>query len=239
MENKHYLTSVYCGKIAQRYGIETAMGKTPVTTQLNLSIDGLSGDEFADKMHHGGPDRALHQYPAEHYAYWQDKYGANYIDKYAKKVSDDVAGMGENISSVGMTEETVCLGDRYLWGEAVIEVSQPRSPCFNLNTRWGIDSFAVDMQEVSRCGWLYRVIKPGIVSVEQPLELMSRVGNAMTIKAVCDIYFGDPLNTEKLLVLSQQTTLADSWMNNIEQRLATNEVEDWHFRLHGYAKNRG
>lgn len=231
MNSKHYLTNVYCGKIAQRYGIETAMDKSSVTSSLYLSFEGLTGDDYADKEHHGGPDRALHQYPAEHYVYWQEKYGADFSDK----AKENIAGMGENLSSVGMTEETVYLGDQYQWGEAIIEVSQPRSPCCNLNNRWGIDSFAVDMQAVSRCGWLYRVIKPGKVSVEQPLELIARVDNAMTIKAVCDIYFGDPLNIEKLLVLKQQNMLADSWMEKVEQRLATNEVENWSFRLFGHA----
>jgi len=231
MKSIHHLTNVYCGKIVQQYGIETAMDKSSMTNSLYLSVEGLAGDDYGDKEHHGGPDRALHQYPAEHYVYWQEKYGAAYIEK----VKENIAGMGENLSSVGMTEESVFLGDRYQWGEAVIEVSQPRSPCCNLNKRWGIDNFAVDMQAVSRCGWLYRVIKPGKVSVEQPLELISRLDNAMSIKAVCAIYFGDPLNTEKLRVLKQQTTLADSWMDKIEQRLTTNKVEDWNFRLFGHA----
>lgn len=231
MKSKHYLTNVYCGEIAQQYGIETAMDKSSMTTSLYLSFEGLAGDDYGDKDHHGGPDRALHQYPAEHYVYWQEKYGTAFIDR----VKENIAGMGENLSSEGMTEEAVCVGDRYQWGEAVIEVSQPRSPCCNLNKRWGIETFAIDMQMVSRCGWLYRVIKPGKVSVGQPLELIARVNNAMSIKAVCEIYFGDPLNTEKLLLLKEQTTLAESWMDKIKQRLATNQVEDWNFRLYGHA----
>jgi len=231
MKSKHYLTKIYCGEIAQRYGIETAMDKSSVATSLYLSFEGLAGDDYGDKDHHGGPDRALHQYPAEHYLYWQKKYGAAFSDK----IKESIAGMGENLSSVGMTEETVFLGDRYQWGEAIIEVSQPRSPCCNLNKRWGIDTFAVDMQAISRCGWLYRVIQPGKVDVEQPLEFISRVDNAMSIKAVCDSYFGDPLNIEKLQQLTQQTTLAGSWMEKIKQRLATNRVEDWNFRLYGHA----
>lgn len=235
MKSKYYLTKVYCGKVAQRYGMETAMDKYPVDGSLYLSAEGLVGDDYADKEHHGGPDRALHQYPAEHYVYWQEKYGANYVDKHAEKVDKDLAGMGENISSLGMTEEMVCLGDRYQWGEAIIEVSQPRSPCFKLNKRWGIEGFSLDIQTISRCGWLYRVIKPGKVSVEQPLELIARVDNAMSIKAVCDTYFGDPLNTEKLLLLKEQNTLAESWMNNVEQRLATSQIENWSFRLFNHA----
>jgi len=231
MIKTHMLRNVYYGEIAQRYGMETAMDKHSVEGNLYLSFEGLAGDEHADQMHHGGPDRALHQYPAEHYVYWQKKYGAAYVER----VNAQVAGMGENLSSLGMTEDSVCLGDRYQWGEAVIEVSQPRSPCFKISKRWAIEEFSVDMQAISRCGWLYRVITPGMVSVDQPLELIARVDNAMTIKAVCEIYFGDPLNTEKLLQLQEQTTLAKTWLNNVAHRLENNQVEDWNFRLFGHA----
>ena len=227
MKTKHYLTSIYCGKVAMRYGMETAIDKQPVNTSVYLSFDGLAGDECADKLHHGGLERALHQYPAEHYAHWQDKYNA--ADSW------QAAGMGENMSSIGMTEQTVYLGDRYQWGEAIIEVSQPRSPCFKLNKRWGIENLSVDMQDISRSGWLYRVIQPGMVSVDEPLELIARVDNAMTITAVCETFFGDPLNTEKLLKLNAQKTLSDSWMEKVVERLANNEVENWNFRLLDHA----
>lgn len=227
MKIKHYLTNIYCGKVAERYGIETAIDKHPVNTSLYLSVDGLAGDECADKLHHGGLERALHQYPAEHYAYWQQKYNTDNAWQ--------AAGMGENISSIGMTEQTVCLGDRYQWGEAIIEVSQPRSPCFKLNKRWGIENLSVDMQDISRSGWLYRVIQPGMVSVNEPLELIDRVTNAMSITAVCETFFGDPLNNEKLLVLKKQSRLSDSWMEKVVQRLVSNEVENWNFRLLDHA----
>jgi len=235
MKSKHYLTTIYCGKVAKCYGIETAINKYPVATSLYLSLEGLAGDECADTLYHGGLERALHQYPVEHYAYWLEKYGSNYRDKHLEKVDKYIAGMGENLSSTGMTELNVCLGDRYKWGEAIIEVSQPRSPCFKLNKRWGIENLSVEMQEVSRCGWLYRVIEPGRVSVEEPLELVSQVVNPMTINAVCETFFGDPLNREKLLTLRQQSTLSDSWMDKVVQRLTTNEVENWDFRLLDHA----
>ena len=231
MKKKLYLTNVYCGKITECYGIETAINKQPVKTSLYLSLEGLAGDECADKRHHGGLERALHQYPLEHYAYWQEKYP----ERFAGKDNWQAAGMGENLSSTGMTEVTVCLGDRYQWGEAIIEVSQPRSPCFKLNKRWGIDNFSVDMQEISRCGWLYRVIQPGMVSIDEPLQLIARVSNAMTIKTTCEHFFGDPLNNDKLQRLKQQSALSDSWMNKVRQRLTTNTVENWNFRLLGHA----
>lgn len=239
MKSQHYLTNIYCGKVAQRYGLETAIDKQPVQGALYLSPEGLAGDECGDKIHHGGVERALHQYPAEHYAYWQRKYPGNSEENIAEikleQVSWQAGGMGENLSSLGMTEETVCLGDRYQWGEAIIEVSQPRSPCFQLNKRWGVENFSVDMQDVSRCGWLYRVIKPGMVSVAEPLQLINQVDNVMTIKAVCDVYFNDPLNKEGLLQLKQQSRLSATWMDKVVHRLETNGVESWNFRLFGHA----
>ena len=228
MLKKYYLKGVYRGKVAQYYGLETAINKVQVEKPLFLSVEGLEGDQCADFRHHGGAERALHQYPYEHYASWEDKYG--------KTTEWNAPGMGENLSSEGMTEDIVCLGDRYLWGEAIIEISQPRSPCFKLNKRWGIEGFSNSMQETSRCGWLYRVIQPGMVSVNEPLELIERVPDAITIREVCDIFFGDPLNREKLQMLKQQNKLSYSWLRQIEQRLLSNEVENWHFRLLGHAK---
>jgi MOSC domain-containing protein YiiM len=229
MTKPQYLTAVYRGK-QQYYGIETAMHKSSVEGTLYLSLNGLAGDQCADLRHHGGLDRALHQYPLEHYAYWRKTF----------PVDNDwqASGMGENLSSEGMTEDPIFLGDSYQWGEAIIEVSQPRSPCFKLNKRWGIDSLSVDMQKNSRCGWLYRVIQPGMVSVHQPLKLIARSSTAITIREVCDVFFGDPLNNKKLLQLKQQSSLSASslsasLMNKVVKRLESNQVENWHYRLLG------
>ncbi len=227
MTQKYSLSGVYCGKVAYRYGVETAIDKFAVQEDIYLSPEGLEGDECADQKHHGGVERALHHYPVEHYAYWKNKYQSD--------SQWQAPGMGENLSSESMTEDNVCLGDRYQWGEAIIEVSQPRSPCFKLSKRWGVENFSVDMQDISRCGWLYRVIQPGRVNVNDPLVLLERLENAMTVREVCELYFGDPLNKEGLHKLKQQDRLSHSWMSKVELRLETGEVENWNFRLLGHA----
>ncbi|WP_434363036.1 MOSC domain-containing protein [Parasalinivibrio latis] len=220
-------TGVFTGKVSEEFGFPSAMGKSLISGRIYLSETGLEGDEVASTQHHGGPERALHQYPSEHYTYWREHFGAD--------AGWGIPGMGENLSTEGMTEENVCIGDRFQWGEAVIEVSQPRSPCYKLNRRWGIENFSVTMQEISRCGWLYRVITPGYVSADDELVLVAREDNAMTIKAVCDSYFGDPLNPERLHTLREQTKLSASWKEKVEKRLETGEVENWNFRLLGHA----
>lgn len=226
MKQSHYLDSIYRGKVAHRYGVETAIDKSPIETSLTLSYEGLDGDQCAEQKHHGGPDRALHHYPIEHYAFWQKKYGSAQDWK--------PAGMGENLSTEGMTEDTVCVGDRFQWGEAVIEVSQPRSPCYKLNKRWGITNFSQQVQDTGRCGWLYRVIKSGMVSVKEPLQLIEQDANGMTLREICDVFFGDPLNKVGLLKLKQQDKLSASWMTKVDLRIETSRVENWNSRLLGY-----
>jgi MOSC domain-containing protein YiiM len=228
MKTQHSLANLYRGKVNNRNGFDTAIDKQPINSSIYLSLQGLAGDECADKRHHGGPDRALHQYPLEHYDYWLEKYG--------NKSEWLAPGMGENISVHGMTENTVCIGDTYFWGDAIIEVSQPRSPCFKLNRQWGIDTMSIDMQESGRCGWLYRVIQPGLVSVNDSLILSDRILNAMTVREVCEMFFGDPLNRDKLLKLKQQAKLSVSWQEKVIQRLESNTVENWQFRLFGLPK---
>ena len=221
------LTGVYIGQVKQVYGLETAIEKSSVTDDIYLSQLGLATDECADKKHHGGEDRALHQYPLEHYTYWQKKYG-NHINWQAP-------GMGENLSSAEMTEHTVCIGDQYRWGEAIIEVSQPRSPCFKLNKRWQVDSFSVDMQRSGRCGWLYRVLTPGVVNVNLPLELIHREQSPLTVHQTSDLYFNQPLNKAGLETLAHQSKLAKSWQEKVKFRRETGQVENWNFRLLGHA----
>lgn len=94
------------------------------------------------------------------------------------------------------------------------------------------------MQDTSRCGWLYRVIQPGMVSVNEPLQLIEQVANAMTLHDICDLFFVDPMNKTGLLKLQQQSKLSASWMSKVELRLKTGKVESWDSRLLGYANDK-
>lgn len=217
--------AIFQGKVKQSFGMTTAMDKLPIKGDVELTLYGLQGDDCAEKKFHGGLERALHQYPSEHYVYWQERFGEQQLWQ--------IPGVGENISSVGMLETNVFIGDRYQWGDAIIEVSQPRSPCFKLNKRWQLENFAEEMQANGRCGWLYRVINPGKVNECLPLTLIERPENAMTVAQVSEIFFNQPLCKEGLMQLSQQHALSNSWMDKVKTRLATNEVESWYFRLNG------
>lgn len=219
-------THLFVGSVEERYEISTAIHKAALPGKAFLSVLGLEGDECADTDHHGGLDRALHHYPSEHYQFWQNKYPDLCRDWV-------VSGMGENISTYGMLEGDVFIGDRYQFGDAVIEVSQPRSPCFKLNRRWQIESLSITMQDLGHCGWLYRVIQPGAVEVDAKLTLIHREAEGMSVQEVCSIFFGDPLNRDGLLRLAKQKALSDSWQEKVLMRLQTQQVEDWSYRLLG------
>lgn len=218
---------VYIGQVKQHYGFDSAIDKEAVGDRIYLSELGLAEDATADKEYHGGLERALHHYPAEHYLFWQHVFSPRSNNKPQFKAP----GMGENISTTGMTEDNVCIGDQYQWGEAVIEVSQPRLPCNNLNIRWDTKDISVQMQAQSRCGWLYRVIKPGMVSHNDALILLKRLESPTTVKQVCELFFSEPLNKVNLTTLINMPALTPIWGETASKRLATNTVENWNFRL--------
>lgn len=228
---QQYTVDMYIGQIKQSYGLVTAIDKQQVNKSIYLSEHGLTGDETADKKYHGGLERALHQYPVEHYTFWQHVF----FPRTNKQPQFEAPGMGENMSTLGMTEENVCIGDQYQWGDAIIEVSQPRLPCFNLNTRWDVADISVQMQELTRCGWLYRVIKSGMVSQGDALIRIKRLTPATTIKQVCELFFDEPLNSINLTKLIEMPALSPYWGETAKTRLATNTVENWNFRLLDHA----
>ncbi|MBK5933956.1 MOSC domain-containing protein [Rhodovulum imhoffii] len=136
------------GSIAPLPGGDAHSGidKTPVTRPLALGLEGFEGDEQADRRVHGGVEKAVHHYPFEHYATWRKELG-------------DLAPLtppgafGENLSSTGLTETTVAVGDIFRLGGALLQVSQGRQPCWKLNLRFDVPDMAQRVQKSGRTGW--------------------------------------------------------------------------------------
>ncbi|WP_057655116.1 MOSC domain-containing protein, partial [Xanthomonas axonopodis] len=136
-----------------RPGSRSAIDKRPLQRAVQVDIEGLEGDEQGDRRVHGGPDKAIHHYLRDHYAAWRDELGPHVLLEAA-------GAFGENLSSVGVTEADVCLGDRFTLGTAVVEVSQLRQPCWKLSDRFGVRELARRVQETGRTGWYY-LFSPG------------------------------------------------------------------------------
>lgn len=161
------VVQLFAGRIKSYGSYESAIEKD-LQNQLLVTEDGVDGDEAAHDFH-GGPNRAVHQLPSEHYADWEMPPGH----------------LGENISSIGMFETTVCIGDRWRFGEVLLEVSQPRAPCFKTSRRSGISGFAQMLDLTQRSGWFYRVIEPGTIKpgINEP-ELIDRPYPELTVAEV-------------------------------------------------------
>ncbi|MTC60477.1 6-N-hydroxylaminopurine resistance protein [Providencia rustigianii] len=217
---------VFIGSVqeTQHCGV-SAIHKRGVDDVLMLGSLGIEGDEQAEKRYHGGPDRALCHYPQEHYVFWLHRY-PELEDLFAP------CAFGENLSTLGMTEESVFIGDIYSWGDARIQVTQPRSPCYKLNGLTGIDNFAQVMQDEGRCGWLYRVIKGGKVGSNMPMKLLSRNSDVSVQEAVM-IAFHAPYDEELYQRLLSAAGLSASWSLTMQNRLDNHKIEEFHHRLFG------
>ncbi|CDL82760.1 6-hydroxyaminopurine reductase [Xenorhabdus szentirmaii] len=221
-----YYPQVYRGKtiFSEKLGA-SAIHKLLVNGRLQLTSLGLEGDEQREHFH-GGPDRALCHYPMEHYLFWKRQ-----LPELTELFSPPF--FGENISTEGMTEENVHIGDIFQWGETLIQITQPRSPCYKLNLITGISDFAAMMQNNGCCGWLYRVISPGFVSTAEPIKLLSR-NSDISVKEAISIAFHSPFDEEQYRYLMGAAGLSASWSLTMQKRLLLGRIEDFNRRLFGH-----
>ncbi|ADO50580.1 6-hydroxyaminopurine reductase [[Enterobacter] lignolyticus] len=222
----HYPVEVFTGRVREYTGSRpSAIGKVQVDGELTLTDAGLAGDEQAEKAWHGGPDRALCHYPREHYADWAREFPEQADLFFAP-------AFGENLSTEGLTEKNVYIGDIFRWGGALIQVTQPRSPCFKLNYHFGISDISSLMQNSGRVGWLYRVIAGGPVSSEQPLELASRLSDVSVYEAAA-IAWHMPFDDDRYHRLLSAAGLSVSWARTMQKRRISGVIEDNSRRLWG------
>jgi MOSC domain-containing protein YiiM len=158
----------------------SAITKALVTApELKLTELNLDGDRQADLTVHGGVDKAVYVYPAEHYPAWS-------ADGFEASRGD----FGENISLTGGTEDDVRIGDVWAWGDALVQVSQPRQPCFKLAMKTGRKDVVPAMIDSGRSGWYLRVLRPGTVPTSGAIDVVERTGGP-TITEVYLISFAN------------------------------------------------
>ncbi|KID12400.1 MOSC domain-containing protein [Ponticoccus alexandrii] len=218
------------GRAAPLPGSDTlsGIGKTPVTHPLTLSPEGFEGDEQADRRVHGGIEKAVHHYPLDHYSDWR----AELSDLQALTAP---GGFGENISTAGLTEAEVAVGDTFRLGDALIQVSQGRQPCWKLNHRFGVPNMARRVQQTGRTGWYYRVLEPGTVTPGDRLELIDRLAPDWTLRRLWHALYVDRMNLVELEGIAALDVLAEGWRKYAVRRLDSRRVEDWSARLDGTA----
>jgi MOSC domain-containing protein YiiM len=161
--------------------IYSAFTKTTVSApSIVLGEINLDGDDQADRTVHGGVDKAVYVHPAANYPAWES-------DGFEVSAGD----MGENVTVDGAVETEMRIGDVWAWGDALVQVSQPRMPCFKLAMKTGRKDIAPAMIDTGRSGWYLRVLRTGEVPTSGGMTLVSRVPGAPTIAEVYVVYFAN------------------------------------------------
>ena len=150
---------------------ETGFFKQPVDGPRWLGRTNLAGDGQADLVNHGGPDKAVLCYAASHYPGWRGELDRPELPHGA---------FGENFTIEGLTEETVCVGDTYRLGGAIVQVSQPRQPCWKLAWRWRLKELTALVERSGRTGWARRVAQRGMTAstIRRPAQMKGRMSSA-------------------------------------------------------------
>ncbi len=195
-------------------GEDSAYCKETVPGPVAIDVTGLAGDEQADRQHHGGIDKAILHYDFDHYSQWR-------VEQPRLAGSLNTAGaFGENISTSGISEINVCLGDRFRLGTALVEVSQGRQPCWKLGHRFGDPRMVAEVLRSARGGWYYRVVEPGMVSPGDPVILAERPCPDWTVARLFATLFTRAGSKSGLEELVSQKRLATSWRERARRLLA-------------------
>ena len=190
--------------------VKSGIAKSPVTVEsLWLDRLNLEGDAQADLRVHGGPDKAVYAYASEHLPAWSEELGEEL----------GPAAFGENLTTAGATEDDVCIGDRWGWGDAVLEVCQPRTPCFKLALHRGRGDIGRRFKDSGRTGWYLRVLQPGRVPVAGPVTVVERHPLGATVWAVHEAARPGGAPPEVVEALLHVAPLAESWRLHLAARL--------------------
>ena len=220
------LDHLLVGQVAPLGETLSGIAKAPVAGPVRLTATGFEGDAQAYSRVHGGLDKAVHHYPYDHYALWRAEVGE-------RPALATPGGFGENLSTQGLDETQVAIGDVFRLGSALIEVSQGRQPCWKLNLRFGVQDMARRVQASGRTGWYYRVLEAGEVVAGDQLELLERRAPEWTIERLWRTLYVDVLDRQELQAMAGLELLPDGWRRYAQRRLATRRVEDWSARLDG------
>lgn len=190
--------------------VSTGIFKQTVDGPVPARFLNLEGDGQADLWGHGGSFRSIYVYPAEHYDYWASEL---HRDDFQP------GQFGENLTVVGMLEDDIRVGDRFRIGTALVEVSQPRVPCFKLAIKMGIENFQVRFLKEGRLGFYLRVLEEGQVSAGDRFDFVGRDPDGMSVRAVSDLLYFDVNDLDATRQALSISALSHGWKQSFEERL--------------------
>ena len=198
--------------IGQRHGepVLSGIAKFPVGDgPLAVSATNLAGDGQADLRAHGGPDKAVYAYPSEHLPAWN------------AELDEDLGpgAFGENLTTAGLIEHEVYIGDIWAWGTAVLQVCQPRYPCYKLAIHRGRADIIARFLDSARSGWYLRVLQPGSASSTDPITVTERVPDSVSVHTASRAILAGQATVAELESLIALAPLAERWKQGLAERL--------------------
>ncbi len=204
----------------------SAINKQLAEGPLQLGEHGFVDDRQADLKVHGGLEKAVHHYASEHMEFWRQAF-PEHSDQFLSGC------FGENISTTGLHEGNLCLGDILSLGTARVQVCQGRQPCWKLNEHTGLMEMAARFQKTGRTGWYYRVLENGVVCSGDEMQLLDRIHPQWSLTRLIKARFDPGLEVEEAMELSGLPALSDSWRRAFGNKSRAGFTENTDLRLLG------
>jgi MOSC domain-containing protein YiiM len=193
-----------------RKTVLTSIFKATVKGSVQVRRLNLEGDRQSDLAVHGGADKAVYVYPAEHYAFWRAELHG---------VDLPWGAFGENFTTQGLTEDAVHIGDRFRIGSAEFVVTQPRMPCFKLSIRFGRPDMVKRFLRSGRTGFYLAVTREGEVTAGDAVASIARHELAISVAEIVGLYSADAANQDLLRKASELAALPEGWRDYFRKRL--------------------
>jgi len=190
--------------------IRTSIFKSPVAGRVRVRAENIDGDRQSDFSVHGGIDKAVYAYPAEHYPFWRRELGLAELAW---------GSFGENLTTEGLTEDRVCIGDRVRCGSAELRVTQPRQPCFKLGLRFAWPDVVKRFQKSGRSGFYFAVTREGELAAGDSLELIAADGDRVSIADATRAFYDRDADPALVRRLAQLKPLSASWRGHFRKVL--------------------
>jgi MOSC domain-containing protein YiiM len=202
------IQSIHIGQIAPLgpAGVPSAFVKHPVAGPVQVTTLGVAGDNQADLRVHGGPEKAVYGYSMANYAAWR----AEYPHHSALLVP---GGFGENLAIDGIRESDLCVGDVHAIGSALLQVCQPREPCFKFALRFDDTTLPKAMVRNGRSGWYYRVLRTGVMAVGDDVDLHDRPNPDFPFARLVELAGRAKATRDELGRMAGMPGLASAWQD--------------------------
>ena len=190
--------------------VRTSIFKDPVAGPVRVQKLNLDGDEQSDLSVHGGIDKAVYAYPSEHYAYWREQLPGSDLPWGA---------FGENLTTEGLSEATLHIGDHLSIGSAEFVVTQPRLPCFKLGIRFGRPDMVNRFHRSGRTGFYLAALQAGVITAGDAIRVRSEGQSRVSVAEIVRLYSADEPEQEPLRRASELAALPQSWREYFRNRL--------------------